>query len=500
MMTEHALLVPLGHFAQQIGLLDALKDVPINMKTIEHQPGEKLAEVLAHILAGGMHITELARGAHPLIHDAAAARAWGQERFASSSGVSALLASVTPADVAALRTALQTVLAPWRDRLLHDLSGAPAVVDGDLTGLVVSDQARTYAGAAYGYMGEVGGVAKGYQFARVQLQGTRDTLVLGGILHPGDTLSVHCVRELVVQVEATLGRPRRRTEVVEQRLAQAEEQLGTLTEHLATRRGTAPRLKARQERLEQTVATLRERRDDLAADNATLTRARRIILRLDGGFGNTELIAWLYEQGYDFVIRQSNYRIAAKLKREEGLHWEKISKNGFIAECSQQRIGQNPYPMRLFACRRWQGAETPEYWSCLVVNPELEATEWSARRVGVFYNGRQSIEAGIKEGKGILSSRHLPTRNQPGIALYQELVLLAQNLLRWFRRQVLGTGPRASAGIKELVHRVAKSRALVQTQMHGVIIRFLSGPWHGTTLCLPADLVTYQLWLPVVDT
>ncbi|MGQ9553932.1 MAG: hypothetical protein ACUVWR_07460 [Anaerolineae bacterium] len=39
-------------------------------------------------------------------------------------------------------------------------------------------------------------------------------------------------------------------------------------------------------------------------------------------------------------------------------------------------------------------------------------------------------EAGIKESKGIFASRHLPTRHQAGIALYQELVLFAQNLIR----------------------------------------------------------------------
>src|SRR5438128_1960523 len=52
--TDHALLVPLGHFAAGIGLLAALERVPIKMKTIDHRPGEKLAELEAHILAGGM--------------------------------------------------------------------------------------------------------------------------------------------------------------------------------------------------------------------------------------------------------------------------------------------------------------------------------------------------------------------------------------------------------------------------------------------------------------
>jgi catechol 2,3-dioxygenase-like lactoylglutathione lyase family enzyme len=60
----------------------------------------------------------------------------------------------------------------------------------------------------------------------------------------------------------------------------------------------------------------------------------------------------------------------------------------------------SPYPVRLFACRQWWGNEKPERWSALTVTPDLDATTWPARRIGVFYNERQVMEAGIKEGKG----------------------------------------------------------------------------------------------------
>src|SRR5712692_7386441 len=98
-LTEHALLVPLGRFAQQLGLLEALDRVPIKMKTIDHSPGDKLAELLLHILAGGMHVKELETSPHPLVHDPAVARAWGQHAFASASGVNALLRAVSTESV-----------------------------------------------------------------------------------------------------------------------------------------------------------------------------------------------------------------------------------------------------------------------------------------------------------------------------------------------------------------------------------------------------------------
>ena len=183
--TEHGLLVPCGKLAQQIGLIQALGRVPFKMKTIDHSPGDKLVELLVHILAGGMHLKELEAGRHPLARDHVVAEAWGQDTFASASGVSDLLRAATEEAVTGLKAELRQVLAPYRRRVRRDLSPAWLVIDFDLTGLVVSDQATTYEGADFGYMGAVDGPAKGYQFARAQLSTPRESLVLGGFLHPG---------------------------------------------------------------------------------------------------------------------------------------------------------------------------------------------------------------------------------------------------------------------------------------------------------------------------
>lgn len=499
LLTEHALLVPFGRFAHQIGLIPALRRVPIKMKTIDHSPGDKVAELLIHILAGGMHVKDLETSPHPVIRDEAVAHAWGQKTFASASGVNALLRTVSPESVIALKEELQQVTASYRHRLLRDLVPSFLVVDGDLTGLVVSDQAETYEGADYGYMGEVGKVGKGYQFARVQVETRQGPLVLGGFLHAGRTVPVHCLQELVEQVEVTLGRPRRRVELIAQRLDQAEQQLTAIEQALA--RGAQGRkqehLQQRQEHAQHEVSALRQRQEEMEAENAANPHPRRIILRLDGGFGDAPQLAWLCEQGYDFVVRAHNYRVAARCKTEQGLSWEKVSKNGFIAQSSQTTLTNYPYPLRIFACRQWWGDEKPERWSALLVNAEMEQQDWSARRVGTFYNGRQIAEASIKEGKGIFASRHLPTRHQAGIAFYQELVLAAQNLLRWFQRQVLRHTAWATLGVKALVRRAANSRALVQVRGHAIVLHLAAeGSWPTDTLVLPADL-TYQLCLPL---
>jgi hypothetical protein len=504
--TEHALLVAFGRFAEQVGLHEALDAVPFGMKTVQHSPQEKTAELLAHLLAGGMHVSELDHNAHPLVHDVAVAQAWGQATFASGSGVSALLRAVSPETVDALKAALHRLIDPYRRRVIRECSLGWLVIDLDLTGLVVGDQATTYEGADFGYMGEVDGPARGYQFARAQLVSPRDSLVLGGFLHPGHTVEIHCLEELIALIEAEVGRPRRRVELLDAHLRDLAERLAAVDAELTRRRQGniflrrhTKRWETERERLQAQIVQLRAHRDALAAENAANPNPRRIILRLDGGFGHAAKLAWLDEQGYDFVARVHNHRVPERLRQEAGLRWEKVSKSGFLAESRETSLGECPYPLRLFLCRQWWGDARPERWSSLVATPSLSANDWPTRRVGLFYNGRQAIEAGTKEGKGIFASRHLPTRHQAGIAFYQELVLLAQNLVRWFRRQFLGQSLLAAASVKELVRIGANSRAVVRRQGKSLALTFAAdSPWQGISLALNAPL-TYQLWLPALD-
>ncbi len=505
-VTEHALLVAYARFAGQIGLLSAIEQVPFEMKTITHSPADKVIELLSHILTGGMHINELVKGAHPLTKDHAVAHAWGQRSFASASGVSQLLHSVSLETVTALKGALDEVIEPYRRRMLRALSPSSLVVDFDLTGYMVSDQATTYEGADFGHLGRgAGAVARGYQFARAQLVGDKDVFVLGGFLHSGRTVEKHCLQELVALTEAQLGRPRRRVECIAARLAEAEGQRRAIEADLAKLSGSGKcptrreRLARQREEREQEIEALRIRREGLAAENAANPNPRRITLRLDGAFGNADDLAWLYEQGYSVVARVHAHRVAEGLRKEEGLRFEKVSKNLFIAQARRSQFGQCPYPMRLLLCRQWWGEQHPERFSALVVTPDLDPHAWPVRRLGVFYNGRQVIEAGIKESKAIFASRLLPTRHQAGIALYQELVLFAQNLIRWFRRQFVAGSVLAAASIKELVGIGANSRAQVILGAGVILLCFAAdSPWGGITLSLRPRM-SYQLWFPFLE-
>jgi hypothetical protein len=48
-----------------------------------------------------------------------------------------------------------------------------------------------------------------------------------------------------------------------------------------------------------------------------------------------------------------------------------------------------------------------------------------------FYNGRQTIEAGVKGGKHVFQMHHLKVRSTAGLAIQEEFTVLAANLVRW---------------------------------------------------------------------
>jgi len=89
--SDHALLVLLGHYARQLGLLDQLEAVPIDQRTRVHTPQTKLIQLLVGVLGGLDHLQDFNEAARPLVKDRAVIASWGQPAFAHYSGVSRTL-------------------------------------------------------------------------------------------------------------------------------------------------------------------------------------------------------------------------------------------------------------------------------------------------------------------------------------------------------------------------------------------------------------------------
>ena len=61
--TQHALLVPWGQFAREIGLLSGLEAIQLNQKVYEHTPQAKVLEFLVAILSGAKYLQDISLAA-----------------------------------------------------------------------------------------------------------------------------------------------------------------------------------------------------------------------------------------------------------------------------------------------------------------------------------------------------------------------------------------------------------------------------------------------------
>lgn len=154
--TNHALMVPYGHLAQELGLVDGLLDVPVPQKHYYHKPSKKILEYLMSILSGAEYLKDLNEAPHPLVKDQAVIEAWGQEDLAHYSGVSRTLAASDDRTVEAVKKVLGSIIQPVIDheRAIALRGDGYLVWDGDLTSRQVSSTSTTYPGAAFGWMGD----------------------------------------------------------------------------------------------------------------------------------------------------------------------------------------------------------------------------------------------------------------------------------------------------------------------------------------------------------
>src|SRR5918998_829289 len=246
--TDHAGLVVLGKYAQHLSLIERLQTVPLAQHTRTHTPQAKLIQFFVGILAGLDYLQDFNLAPQPTVTDPAVPASWQQDAFAHYSGVSHTLAAADDATLAAVQSVLQEVSQPFIEREVLALvrAGRPLVIDVDLTGRRVSPTSTTYPDADFGWMDDA--VAKGYQAAVTTLSGgPSGRLVLSSQRYPGRTKSAECLRAAVRQMEQVLGvHPRRRPELVRQRLT-------TLAPQLQQRRAAFEAAQQRQEHLRRTT-------------------------------------------------------------------------------------------------------------------------------------------------------------------------------------------------------------------------------------------------------
>ena len=489
--TQHGMLVAFGEFLKQHGLIDRLMRVPVPQRTRKFAPQVKLVEFLAGIMSGIEHLEDLNDGPRPLVKDQVVAQVWGQTGFAHYSSVSRTLDACTADTVVAVEQAINDFSRPFIASAVHDLlrRGEAIVYDFDLTGQAVSPTSTTYPGVAFGWMND--GVKLGYQLARVCLSPqTQERLWLAGFHHPGDTVSVTCLRELVQAAETqTRVRPRRRTELVQQRIEAQQEvvsrtqrlirqhveklerlrqtqpmligqiyhaealqkgaissgkmarlkaqvsgwrkRLPKLTTQIATGERVWAKHQARLHEQEITLAELQAWQARLEADNRTNPDPPAYVeARMDAGFVSGEHLTWLLEMGYCPNTKAPNDRTTTALRARlaSKTRWVPVGDNAEMTAWGNYVLHGCPFPLTV-ALERFKVGRAYKYATLIHYRDDGLCPTlplWFQH-----YNERQTIEAGNKEMKGTFFVQHLMSRSPAGIRLQVLFTGLAANAVRW---------------------------------------------------------------------
>jgi len=271
---------------------------------------------------------------------------------------------------------------------------------------------------------------------------------------------------------STLGRARRKLGVLERRQARLAKKASKLEEQRARRQGQLAVCQAQesqlQRRLEQFEADNRANRCPIQAD-----------FRLDAGFGVRENVALLIEMGYEVYTKPYADWLTPRLKRWAvgRSDWTRVGKNAEMIAWKAATLRDFPYPLDVALERFWVGDKrkhaTLLHFGTDPVTTDLPA--WFNR-----YNARQTIEAGIKEGKGVFEMHHLKVRSAPGLYLQEQFAVFAANFVRWAARWLATQCPQLPPGwqetaqprVKEQVKVGAHTSAWVHWQEQGCLLKF----------------------------
>ena len=258
--TEHAMLIPWGRFSRYLRMRERIQAVVPPRSHKDATPGgELILEFGLASLSGCEYLEELNLGSHPLVKDQAVQDAWGFQ-FRHYTTVSRFLYELRDLDCEAVEAEMEAMMRPYIRSTVHEVLRYQAFLTlcGDLTGRPVSAYSETYPpDTVFGYMANR--LRKGHQAALVTLKGLHHRVHVAAFHHSGDTVSGPCLREMVSETESRLGcRPRRRTELVPQRIAALEAKIAQRQEWCQVQQAAIRQQVERQIRLGNQLQVLRE--------------------------------------------------------------------------------------------------------------------------------------------------------------------------------------------------------------------------------------------------
>jgi DDE family transposase len=437
--TAHALLIPIYQKADELGLFERLgARVTIAMRANDYTWLDKLKTLWASIVIGCSHTSQI----NTLLgaQESALARVFGLERFPDQSGINRLLHRVTPESVAEVRQVAFDLLvrhsrARDRWRWLRLPGGRRVlIVDVDQRGVVVSS--RRYELCERAFFGKKRG-RHGYRVTLAYLGGQIGE-VFDEYFDPGTTPPAARIRALLEQL------------------------------------------------------TLVCRQWQIAPGD--------VLIRADAAYGTPAIVSLIAAHGFEYLIKGLSRGRAETLLRgvtpeavfertADGPEWRWVSDLGEVEHVGRsvgrERVlartivgawvhevahgGKRPGPTSRRRREREGTARrrvaTPEYWLTSVGAEDLPASACIE-----VYNARQTIEAYFKAEQQGLGARHVRTHAWAGAALFQWLVAITNNVLKWAQQELVAATELETAGITRLTKQALHVRGRVRRQAHQIIV------------------------------
>ena len=247
---------------------------------------------------------------------------------------------------------------------------------------------------------------------------------------------------------------------------------------------------------------LDERLAYLEADNQMAPNPVSIVLRIDAGFSTGPNLAWLIEMGYIVLTKAYHGSTTDSLRGRisNQTRWTTVGSNAEAVYLGQYQQNDCPYLLQTMLVRYHlpdKLLHTALFYYGDTDPPPLKA--WFAS-----YNARQTIEAGIKEGKGVFTLKRHLVRSPYGMQIQEQFALFGANLVRWAASWVKDCLCEANSHfataldqVKTLVKKVSRARARwVRNALGHILIFDEDGPYAGTILRLSGE-VAVQLTLPL---
>jgi hypothetical protein len=287
-----------------------------------------------------------------------------------------------------------------------------------------------------------------------------------------------------------IARPHSHLSKAQQKVAVRWRRLQRRGKEVERARQAVARQQEKVDRLRDTLASLEARLTRFEKENGTNRASVRATFRLDGGFGSGENLAFLIEMGYEIYGKATSDKVTGAVRRRVTSQavWTRVGDNAEMVAWSALKLDFCPYPLDV-GLERFRTGQTERYATLVHYGPQAVADD--LRSWFDFYNSRQTIEAGVKEGKRVFEMHHLKVRSAAGLAIQEEFTVLAANLVRWGAAwlheqpfQAKAPFDRPHASVKQLVRIAANTTALVMWQPEGnLLLRFDElGPFPGVEL------------------